>query len=397
MVETTSSAGGAAEFHHWWNNERFRGILYQILLMAGVVAGGWFLVANTLNNLNARHIATGFGFLEREAGFGISEHLIDYVPSDSYMRAFEAGLLNTLEVSIIGIVLTTLLGIVMGIARLSTNWLVARLAAAYVEAMRNVPVLLLLLFCYSIVTVSLPLSRNALNLFDCVFLSNRGLRIPSLIWDANAYVVVGALLAGVLCSILLALWARRRLDRTGKYFPVFGGSIGLIVGFPLLAFLATGAHLTFDVPHLAGFNFTGGSTLSPEFAALLVGLVIYTGAFIAEIVRGGILAVSYGQTEAALALGLSRMQVLRLVVLPQSLRVIIPPLTSQYLNLVKNSPLAVAIGFPDLVSVANTAINQTGQAVEGVSIIMGIYLAISLIISVLMNWYNKRVALRGGR
>ncbi len=365
--------------------------------MAAVVALGWFLVANTLTNLNARHIATGFGFLDREAGFGISEHLVDYVPSDSYLRAFEVGLLNTLEISVLGIVLTTLLGIVMGIARLSHNWLVAKLASAYVEAMRNVPVLLLLLFCYSVITVSLPLSRNAFNLFDHIYLSNRGLRVPSLIWDDNALAVAAALLLGVLISVLVFFWARRRQERTGRYFPVLWSGAGLILGLPLLVFLAMGAALSFDVPHLAGFNFVGGSTLSPEFAALLLGLVIYTGAFIAEIVRSGILAVSYGQTEAALALGLSRMQVLRLVVLPQSLRVIIPPLTSQYLNLVKNSPLAVAIGFPDLVSVANTAINQTGQAVEGVSIIMGTYLAISLFLSLVMNWYNKHVALRGGR
>jgi general L-amino acid transport system permease protein len=365
--------------------------------MAAVVAIGWFLVSNTLTNLSARHIATGFGFMDREAGFGISEHLIAYAPSDSYIRAFAVGLLNTLEVSVLGIVLTTLLGVVMGIARLSRNWLVARLASAYVEAMRNVPVLLLLLFCYTVITVSLPLSRNAFNLFDCIFLSNRGLRIPSLIWDSSALMVMWAFLSGLLICFFLARWSRKRQERTGQYFPLLWSGLGLIFGLPLLAYLGMGASLSFDVPHLAGFNFSGGSTVSPEFAALLLGLVVYTGAFIAEIVRSGILAVSYGQTEAALALGLSRMQVLRLVVLPQSLRVIIPPLTSQYLNLVKNSPLAVAIGFPDLVSVANTAINQTGQAVEGVSIIMGIYLAISLLLSLVMNWYNKRVALRGGR
>jgi general L-amino acid transport system permease protein len=397
MADPVLPVATAAEFRHWWNNERFRGILYQLLLMLAVVGIGWFLVANTLVNLSARHIATGFGFLGGEAGFGISEHVIDYAPSDSYLRAFEVGLLNTLELSLIGIVLTTLLGVVMGIARLSTNWLVAKLASSYVEAMRNVPVLLLLLFCYSALTVSLPLARNAYSAFDCVFLSNRGLRLPALIWDASAVAVSTAFLSGLLICGLLARWARHRRDRSGQEFPVTWVGAGLIFGLPLATFLGMGATLSFDVPHLAGFNFVGGSTFSPEFAALLLGLVIYTGAFIAEIVRSGILAVSYGQTEAALALGLSRMQVLRLVVLPQSLRVIIPPLTSQYLNLVKNSPLAVAIGFPDLVSVANTAINQTGQAVEGVSIIMGIYLAISLLLSGLMNWYNKRVALRGGR
>ncbi|MTJ81913.1 MAG: amino acid ABC transporter permease [Telmatospirillum sp.] len=397
MSRDTAALDPSRQFHHWWNNERFRGILYQVLLLAAVVGVGWFLVSNTLTNLNARHIATGFVFLDHEAGFGISEHLIDYVPSDSYLRAFAVGLINTVEIAVLGIVLTTLLGIVMGVLRLSSNWLVARLAAAYVEAMRNVPVLLLLLFCYSGITVSLPLARNAYSLFDCIYLSNRGLKLPAPVWDASTQAVTAALVAALVLATLVSAFARRQLDRTGRSLPVARITLGLVLGLPLAVFLAGGAHLSFDVPHLAGFNFAGGVTVSPEFAALLLGLVAYTGAFVAEIVRSGILAVSYGQTEAALALGLTRMQVLRLVVLPQSLRVIIPPLTSQYLNLIKNSPLAVAIGFPDLVSVANTAINQTGQAVEGVTIIMTIYLGLSLLISVLMNWYNRRVALRGGR
>ncbi|HLN24638.1 MAG TPA: amino acid ABC transporter permease [Patescibacteria group bacterium] len=382
--------------HRWWNDEHFRGILYQVLLLAGVTGLGWFLVSNTLANLGARHIATGFGFLDREAAFGISEHVIDYTPTDSYFRALLVGLLNTVQVSLIGIVLATLLGVVIGIARLSSNWLVARLATVYVEALRNVPLLLQLFLWYALITEGLPRAREALNLFDAVFLSNRGLRIPALVWDGRAIAVVAAAVVGVIGSWMLARWSRRRMERTGHYFPVLRGSLGLIFGLPLLVFLVGGASLDFDVPHLAGFNFAGGSNLTPELAALLIGLTVYTAAFIAEIVRGGILAVSWGQSEAAMALGLSRMQVLRLVVLPQSLRVIIPPLTSQYLNLTKNSTLAVAIGYPDLVSVANTAINQTGQAVEGVSIIMGVYLAIGLALSLLMNWYNKRIALRGG-
>jgi general L-amino acid transport system permease protein len=396
MDAPASSPPAAPPRHHWWNDEHFRGILYQVLLLAGVMGLGWFLVSNTLANLGARHIATGFGFLEREAAFGISEHVIDYAPTDSYFRALLVGLLNTVQVSAIGIVLATLLGVVVGIARLSSNWLVARLATVYVETLRNVPLLLQLFLWYALITEGLPRAREAFNLFDLAFLSNRGLRIPALVWDGRALAVVGAAVVGVIASWLLARWSRRRLERTGRYFPVLRGSLALILGLPLLVFLVGGASLDFDVPHLAGFNFAGGSNLTPELAALLIGLTVYTAAFIAEIVRGGILAVSWGQSEAAMALGLSRMQVLRLVVLPQSLRVIIPPLTSQYLNLTKNSTLAVAIGYPDLVSVGNTAINQTGQAVEGVTIIMGVYLALSLALSFLMNWYNKRMALRGG-
>lgn len=382
---------------HWWNDERARGVIYQVALLAFVAGLAWFLVANTLRNLEARHIATGFGFLEREASFGISEHLISYSAADSYLRAFVVGLLNTLEVSILGIVLCTLLGIVVGIARLSGNWLVSRLAGCYVEAVRNVPLLLQLFLWYALITEVLPGARQAINILDAVFLSNRGLKVPAPVWDVPWLAVTFGLAAGLACAALVAWWSRRALERTGRLIPSLRIGILLVIGLPFVAFLATGAVLRFEVPRLAGFNFSGGYNLSPEFTALLLGLTIYTGAFVAEIVRGGILAVPHGQTEAALALGLSRSKVLRLVVLPQSLRVAVPPLTSQYLNLTKNSTLAVAIGYPDLVSVGNTAINQTGQAVECVAIIMAVYLAISLALSGLMNWFNARVALKGGR
>ncbi|RAU20875.1 amino acid ABC transporter permease [Paramagnetospirillum kuznetsovii] len=319
-----------------WGSARFRGVLYQALVIGGVVALGSWLLRNTLTNLEIRGIATGFGFLGREAGFDISESLIAFTPADTYSRALVVGLLNTLLVSALGIVLATVLGTVVGVVRLSGNWLLGRLATLYVESIRNVPLLLQLFVWYGLVT-ALPGARQALNPLPGVFLSNRGLVIPALDWSH---------------------------------------------GWPLL-----------DSPHLAGFNFTGGLTLSPEFAALLAGLTFYTAAFIAEIVRAGILSVPKGQVEAALSLGLSRGQILRLVVLPQALRVIVPPLTSQYLNICKNSPLAIAIGYPDLVAVSNTAINQTGQAVEGVALVMGVFLCISLGLSALMNWYNKRVAL----
>ncbi len=386
----------AASSRRWWNDERARGILYQLLLLLGVAGLGWFLVGNTLRNLEQRHIATGLGFLDREAAFGISEHVIAYSPTDSYLRALVVGLLNTLEISVLGIVLATLLGVVMGIARLSSNWLLARLATVYVETTRNIPLLLQLFFWYQLITEGLPVPRQAFDIFGVVFLSNRGLKVPAPLWDGPMLAVTLAFAVAVPASIVLTGWAGRRQEATGRRFPTGRVGAGLIIGLPLLAFLGGGAHLRIDLPHLTGFNFSGGATLSPEFAALLVGLVVYTGAFVAEIVRGGILAVPHGQTEAALSLGLSRLQVLRLVLLPQSLRVITPPLTSQYLNLTKNSTLAVAIGYPDLVSVANTAINQTGQAVEGVSIIMVVYLTISLALSSFMNWYNRQVALKGG-
>lgn len=383
--------------YHWWNDVRVRGIVSQILVVGAVLALGWYLVGNTLDNLAARDIATGFGFLDREASFGISESPIAYSPADSYFSALTVGLLNTLKVSIIGIVLTTLLGTVIGIARLSSNWLVARLAAVYVEGVRNIPLLLQLFFWYAFITEALPVPRQALHPLPGVFFSNRGMRIPAVVWETAHLWIAAALVLGIALTLLLARWARLRQEATGRRPPVLVPGVFLVFGLPLLVFILLGMPLALDVPELRGFNFWGGSNLSPEFAALLIGLVTYTASYIAEIVRGGILAVPTGQTEAALALGLSRSQTLRLILLPQALRVIIPPLTSQYLNLTKNSTLAVAIGYPDLVSIAGTAINQTGQAVEGVTMIMAVFLTISLAISAFMNWYNRRIALKGGR
>lgn len=381
----------------WWSNRRVRGYLYQALVLGGVLLLAAFLVDNTLANLERRSIATGFGFLEREAGFGIGESLIAYSPADTFLRALTVGLLNTLKVSLLGIVLATLVGTLAGIARLSHNWLLARIAGLYVEGLRNIPVLLQLFFWYALITEGLPLPREALNPLPGVFLSARGLRFPVPVWETTHLAMVVAFLGGCLGAWLLGRWARRRQELTGLGFPVLRIGVALILVPPLAAYLLGGAPIALSMPELRGFNFSGGSALSPELAALLIGLVLYTGTYIAEIVRGGILSVSHGQTEAGLALGLRRAQVLRLVVLPQALRVIIPPLTSQYLNLTKNSSLAVAIGYPDLVSVVNTSINQTGQAVEGVAILMGVYLTISLSISLFMGWYNRRVAIQGQR
>ena len=366
-------------------------------MIGGVVLLGAYLVSNTLANLESRNIATGFGFLWREAGFGVSESPIEYSPADNYARVLLVGLLNTLKVSIIGIVLATVLGTLAGIARLSRNWLVARFATVYVESLRNIPVLLQLFFWYALISEALPGPRSALNPLPGVFLSGRGLKFPEPVWQTTHLLMLVALLAGIGAAWSISRWASVRRERTGQLFPSIQVGVGLIGGLPLLTWVLGGAPIEMNVPELRGFNFEGGFTVTPEFTALLVGLVLYTGTFIAEIVRGGILAVSHGQTEAALALGLSRGQVLRLIILPQALRVIIPPLTSQYLNLTKNSSLAVAIGYPDLVSTANTAINQTGQAVEGIAVIMTVYLTVSLSISAFMNWYNRRIALKGGR
>lgn len=375
-----------------WNDPGVRAFVYQALALLAVGWGVWFLVSNTLHNLAVRNITTGFGFLHREAGFAIGESAIAYTPADTYGRAIMVGLMNTLRVAVIGIVLATILGTLIGVARMSKNWLVAKVAAVYVEVMRNVPLLLQLFFWYAIITENMPGPRQAHHPLPGVFISNRGLKLPALEGGALDWMLGGLGLAIVLI-IAMAHWANKRHEATGHIFPVVRWAIGLLVALPLLGWLISGGSLQLDMPVLRGFNFSGGMTLSPEFAALMAGLVIYTSAFIAEVVRSGVQAVNHGQWEAAGSLGLRRTQVLRLVILPQALRVIIPPMTSQYLNLTKNSSLAVAIGYPDIVSVVNTTLNQTGQAIEGILIIMAAYLSVSLSISIFMNWYNKRIAL----
>jgi general L-amino acid transport system permease protein len=376
-----------------WRDPKVRGVVMQILFVAAIAAAGAFLVHNTLVNLSRQNIGSGFGFLEREAAFGIGESLISYSPADTYARAFLVGLTNTLYVSAFGIVLATILGTVMGLARLSSNWLVRKLAQIYVETFRNIPLALQLLFWWGLLRQIAPPPRQAWQILPDVFVSNRGVAIPVPNGDPAYPWMLLALVAGATAAWVLCHWARARQARTGEQFPTGWAGLGLILGLPLVVFLGFGAPLRLDVPALHGFNFTGGIVFSPEFAALLIGLVIYTGSFIAEIVRAGILAVSWGQSEAASALGLTAWQRMRLVVLPQALRVIVPPMTSEYLSLTKNSSLAVIIGYPDLVSIANTTINQTGHAVEGIAMIMAVYLVISLAISLAMNLYNRGVAL----
>ena len=377
----------------FWRDPDKRAIVFQIVALLLVAVVSYYLFSNTQANLERQSIATGFGFLDKEAGFEIGESLIQYSAADSYADALLVGALNTVKVSFIGIVLTTILGTFIGIARLSSNWLVAKLAGGYIELMQNIPVLLQLFFWYAIFYESFPAPRQALNPFAGVFLCNRGLifAVP----EAHAaHAAMGwAFVAALAIGWGLNRWGRKRQARTGQMFPAVRVTIALVIGLPLLVWLGYGAPTAMDVPVLSGFNFKGGTTVSPEFAALLMGLVFYTAAFVAEIVRAGIQSVGRGQVEAAMSIGLFPGQVLHLVVLPQALRVIIPPMTSQMLNLTKNSSLAIAIGFADFVAVTNTTINQTGQAIEGVALIMLVYLFFSLSTSLFMNWYNKKMAL----
>lgn len=373
---------------------RIRGIIFQVLLVVVLVALGYEIVNNAITHLRKQNIASGFGFLDNTAGFDISQTLIAYTNTSTFGRAFLVGLLNTLLVAGIGIVLATIIGFMVGIARLSTNWLIARLAGVYVEIVRNIPPLLMLFAIYFAVLKTLPLPRDSIALPLSSYLNMRGLTVPMPIWHEGIGFVLAAFFAGIAGAIALGFWASRRRVATGKIFPAGWVGLLIIIAMPAVAFFAAGMPVSFNVPTLGRFNISGGLTMLPEFVALLVGLSLYTAAFIAEIVRAGINGVSKGQKEAAAALGLSQGQAMRLVVVPQALRIIIPPLTNQYLNLTKNSSLAVAIGYPDLVSVfAGTVLNLTNQAIEVILITMGVYLFISLVTSLLMNWFNARMAL----
>jgi general L-amino acid transport system permease protein len=377
-----------------WNNPRVRAVAFQVAVVAAVMAFALYLLENTLHNMETRGITTGFGFLDSQAGFGIVQSLVEYSETSTYGRTFVVGLLNTVLVSGLGILLASLLGFFIGIARLSRNWLIARLAAAYIEVFRNIPLLLQIFFWYFAVLRALPSPRESIDMGGVAYLNLRGLYLPRPLFEPGFGWVAGTLLAAIVATLALARWARRRQEMTGRPFHTLYAGIGMIVGLPLLAFFAAGTPLSWEIPELRGFNFRGGIPVIPELSALLLALSIYTAAFIAEIVRAGIQAVSHGQTEAAYALGLRRGLTLRLVIVPQALRVIIPPLTNQYLNLTKNSSLATAIGYPDLVSVfAGTTLNQTGQAVEVIAMTMAVYLGISLFISLLMNVYNRRKTL----
>ena len=377
----------------FWRDAEKRAIFFQIVALLSVGGVSYYLFSNTQANLARQSIATGFSFLGREASFEIGESLISYSASDTYFRALLVGALNTLQVAFIGIILTTILGSLVGIARLSSNWLLSKVAAGFIELMQNIPILLQLFFWYAIFYESFPSPRQALNPVKGVFLCNRGLifAVP----ESNpAYATMGIVFIVVLIGGWFAnRWGHKRQELTGKPFPALRITAASALLLPLLAWAMYGAPTAMSVPELRGFNFSGGVTVSPEFASLLLGLVLYTSAFVAEVVRAGIQSIGKGQIEAAMAIGLKPGQVLQLVIFPQALRVIIPPLTSQMLNLTKNSSLAVAIGYADFVAVTNTTINQTGQAIEGVAMIMVVYLFFSLSTSLFMNWYNKRMAL----
>jgi general L-amino acid transport system permease protein len=382
----------------FWNDPKKRAIFFQALLLLAVGAFATLLIINTQSNLAKQNIASGFGFLTQEAGFEISESMIDYWADDTYKLALWVGILNTLKVALIGNVLAIILGVFLGIMRLSSHWLLSKLSQVFIEVMRNTPLLLQLFFWYAILTEIFPSVKEAYEPLPNVFLSQRGLVFPVFAEHIAWPWVKASFFIGIAGCLGLHFWNKRRKMRTGiayKLGPIMGGVFVLI---PLVTWLLLGAPTVVDWPELGGFNFNGGMTITPEFVALVLGLVLYTAAFNAEIVRAGIQSVSKGQWEAARSLGLSQPQALRFVILPQSLRVIIPPMTSQILNLIKNSSLAVGIGYPDFVSVANTTMNQTGQAIEAVVLIMLVYLFFSLSTSLFMNFYNKKTQLitRGG-
>lgn len=373
---------------------RYRSIALQVMLCAVLAFFAYAAISNAIDNLTRARVASGFGFWNNTAGFDINQTLIEYSTTSTYGRAFWVGLLNTLLVAGLGIVFATLLGFLIGVARLSTNWLVARVAGLYVELVRNLPLLLQLLFWYHAVLKALPERLDESIPVLGGLLNRRGLFLPQPIGREGFSLVVIAFFVGLAGAILFLFWAKRRQARTGRQAPVVAVAIALLVGLPLLVFSATGFPLEFSYPEKGRFNVRGGIEILPEFMALLIGLSTYTAAFIAEVVRAGIQSVPRGQVEAAYSLGLRPRLALRLVVIPQAMRVIIPPLTNQYLNLTKNSSLAVAIGYPDLVQIfTGTVLNQTGQAVEVVTITMAVYLTISLVTSLIMNRYNQHIAL----
>ena len=378
----------------FYNDPKNRGIIYQVLLIVTIVGGGTWLVLNAIANLKAQGKTMGFDFLWRTSGFDIGFTLFDFDRTSYYWEVFLVGLTNTLLVSVVSIFLATILGFFLGIARLSKNWIVAKIALFYVEVTRNIPLLLWLFVWYFAVLKAMPAVKQSHSIFDIFFVNQRGIFVPRLLFDERFVWVVGALIVAMVGTVLLRVLAKRRLDATGRRFPVFLTALIVLLGLPLIVFLVSGSQIGVEVPTLTGFNFKGGYDLPPELIAMILGLTLYTATFIGEIVRSGIEAVNRGQTEASQALGLRDGDRLRLVVLPQAMRVIIPPLSSEYLSLTKNSTLGAAIGYPELANVfAGTALNQTGKALEIIGLTMVVYLVFSLSTSLFMNWFNARVAL----
>ena len=377
----------------FFNDPKVRGVIYQVVVFVVLVVAIYWIIGNTIENLRRANIASGFGFLNGRAGFDVGQSLIEFTSDSTFARALYVGFLNTLLVAVTGIITASIIGFLVGIGRLSRNWLIQKICTVYVELFRNIPPLLVIFFWYLGVLSVLPLPRDSIGLPFGSYLNSRGFFIPKPIWGEGAWLIGVALLLAIGMSIFVAYRARIRQAATGQQFPVFLTSLGLIIGLPLLAYVVTGFPLTFDMPAQSTFNLVGGFQVKPEFIALYLALSFYSASFIAEIVRAGILGVARGQSEAAAALGLRSGQSLRLVVVPQALRIIIPPLTSQYLNLTKNSSLAIAVGYADLVAIGGTILNQTGQSIEIVAIWMVVYLGLSLLTSVFMNWFNSRMAL----
>ncbi len=376
-------------------NQKIRGILFQLLTVIGLVAFLWYIGTNTVANIEQRGIQTGFGFLNGTAGFGIDQSPIAYSEESTHGRVFIVGLLNTLIIAFVGILCATIVGLIIGILRLSRNWLIAKLAKSYVDFFRNIPLLLQILFWYNVVLRAMPNPKQSYNFFDTIFINNRGLYFPQPEYNTTFFVMLASLFFALCASIALNIWANKRKVITGQDFLVYPFAIGMFILFPILAYFMGGAHLNFSFPELMGFNFKGGKTLSPEFLALTFALTIYTATFIAEAVRSGIEAVSHGQKEAAASMGFSPYQSLKLVILPQAIRIAIPPIINQYLNLIKNSSLATAVGYPEIVTVfAGTSLNQVGQAIEIISMTMLVYLVISLIVSALLNWFNHKMKIQ---
>ncbi|POO57543.1 amino acid ABC transporter permease [Agrobacterium rosae] len=370
-----------------------RSIFYQVVTVLLLVLFVWMIASNTVHNLQRANISSGFGFLNGRAGFDIGQSLIAYSNDSTFGRALVVGILNTLQVAFLGIITASIVGFIVGIARLSNNWLVSKLAQAYVEIFRNIPPLLVIFFWYKGVITILPQARDSLQLPLGTVLNNRGFFYPKQVWGEGSWLIPVAFLAGIVITYFVYRWAKARQMKTGQPFRTGIVGTAIIIGLPVLAFFAMGAPLTFDYPVAGRFNLSGGSVIAPEFLSLYLSLSFYTASFIAEIVRGGIKAVAKGQTEAASALGMRGNNITRLIVVPQAMRIIIPPLTSQYLNLTKNSSLAVAVGFSDLVAVGGTILNQTGQAVEVVAIWLVVYLSLSLTTALVMNWFNAKMAL----
>ena len=389
------TAKAAPKKRDWsWRSQAFRGLIYQLLAIALLIFVGWWLTTNTLENMRTRGIQSGFGFLLQPAGFDIGETLIEFDSANPYWKAFLVGLLNTLRVAVIGIICTTILGTLIGIGRLSKNFLLRGFCTWYVEIFRNIPVLIQLLTWYFVLTTLLPAVSEAMHFAPGVYVSKSGMSFPTPVWGIGQALAAGGMLIGLVLSYFYRRWAMAAFEKTGVPRATFWPSLALIIVGGLIGWAIGGAPTALEFPEKTEINVSGGGAVTPEFLAVVIGLTLYTASFVAEIVRSGIQAVAWGQSEAASALGLSRGQQLKLVLLPQALRVIIPPMTNQYLNLTKNSSLAVAIGYPDLVSISNTTLNQTGRAVECIAIIMVVYLTLSLTTAALMNWYNTRSAIK---